>query len=248
MVVSLPLFKLAALFVRHISKYGANHIKHQAHEHPRFRAFAAKYGQMMHQLNMRMSVLALRNADAEQRAKEAKEKAEAPTVKTEEQVRKEEELKAKYGVATPAVKSHPVKEPPKSIWRRKFRPLPEPKAVDLFADVIGDVFILTIASSLLLYEYYRSSSKPDANLLRIKDLERQLEEGKKREEEFLRMDEERKARLQAIEDALRAYKDPRTKRPIFPKPEDGAEHEEEQSGEGFALTRTFSGLAGKLGF
>lgn len=247
MVVSLPLFKLAALFVRHISKYGANHIKHQAHEHPRFRTFAAKYGQMMHQLNMRMSVLALRTADAEQRAKEAKEKAEAPTVKTEEQMRKEEELKARYGVVTPK-ESHPVKEPPKSIWRRKFRPLPEPKAVDLFADVIGDVFILTIASSLLLYEYYRSSAKPDANLQRIKDLEKQLEEGRRREEEFLRMDEERKARLQAIEDALRAYKDPKTKRPIFPAPTAGSENEPEQSDEGFALTRTFSGLAGKLGF
>lgn len=202
---------------------------------------------MMHQLNMRMSVLALRNADVEQRAKEAKEKAEAPTVKTEEQVRKEEELKAKYGVVTP-IKSHPVIEPPKSIWRRKFRALPEPKAVDLFADVIGDVFILTIASSLLLYEYYRSSSKPDANLQRIKDLERQLEEGKRREEEFLRMDEERKARLQAIEDALRAYKDPKTKRPIFPAPAAGSGEMEEQPEEGFALTRTFSGLAGKLGF
>ncbi|KAK1782134.1 optic atrophy 3 protein-domain-containing protein [Copromyces sp. CBS 386.78] len=243
MVVSLPLFKLAALFVRHVSKYGANHIKHQAHEHPRFRAFAAKYGQKMHQLNMRMSVLALRNADAEQRAKEAKEKAEAPTVKTEEQIRKEEELKAKYGVVPQ--ESHPVKEPPQSIWRRKFRPLPEPKAVDLFADVIGDVFILTIASSLLLYEYYRSSSKPDPNVQRINDLEMQLEEGKKREEAFLKMDEEKQARLQAIEDALRAYKDPKTKKPIFPAPATGTSDESE---EGFALTRTFSGLAGKLGF
>ncbi|KAJ4383744.1 hypothetical protein N0V85_008431 [Neurospora sp. IMI 360204] len=243
MMVSLPLFKLAALFVRHISKYGANHIKHQAHEHPKFRAFAAKYGQMMHQLNMRMSVLALRNADAEQRAKEAKEKAEAPTVKTEEQMRKEEELKAKYGVVPK--ESHPVKEPPKSIWKRKFRPLPEPKAVDLFADVIGDAFILTIASSLLLYEYYRSSSKPDPNVQRIKDLEKQLEEGRKREEEFLRRDEERQARLQAIEDALRAYKDPKTKKPIFPPPAAGSLDEAQ---EGFALTRVFSGLAGKLGF
>ncbi|EAA35456.1 hypothetical protein GE21DRAFT_2542 [Neurospora crassa] len=242
-MVSLPLFKLAALFVRHISKYGANHIKHQAHEHPKFRAFAAKYGQMMHQLNMRLSVLALRNSDAELRAKEAKEKAEAPTVKTEEQVRKELELKAKYGVIPK--ESHAVREPPKSIWKRKFRPLPEPKAVDLFADVIGDAFILTIASALLLYEYYRSSSKPDPNVQRIKDLEKQLEEGKKREDEFFKRDEERQARLQAIEDALRAYKDPRTKKPIYPPSVAGSADE---SDEGFVLTRVFSGLTGKLGF
>ncbi|KAL0475752.1 optic atrophy 3 protein domain-containing protein [Neurospora intermedia] len=242
-MVSLPLFKLAALFVRHISKYGANHIKHQAHEHPKFRAFAAKYGQMMHQLNMRLSVLALRNSDAELRAKEAKEKAEAPTVKTEEQVRKELELKAKYGVIPK--ESYAVREPPKSIWKRKFRPLPEPKAVDLFADVIGDAFILTIASALLLYEYYRSSSKPDPNVQRIKDLEKQLEEGKKREDEFFKRDEERQARLQAIEDALRAYKDPRTKKPIYPPSVAGSADE---SDEGFVLTRVFSGLTGKLGF
>lgn len=198
---------------------------------------------MMHQLNMRLSVLALRNSDAELRAKEAKEKAEAPTVKTEEQVRKELELKAKYGVIPK--ESHAVREPPKSIWKRKFRPLPEPKAVDLFADVIGDAFILTIASALLLYEYYRSSSKPDPNVQRIKDLEKQLEEGKRREDEFFKRDEERQARLQAIEDALRAYKDPRTKKPIYPPSVAGPADE---SDEGFVLTRVFSGLTGKLGF
>lgn len=68
--------------------------------------------------------------------KRAKEKAEAPTVKTEEQT-KEEEAAKKHA----ATKEKP---PPKeqSVWRRKFRPLPENKAVDLFADVIGDSFIL----------------------------------------------------------------------------------------------------------
>ena len=63
-----------------------NRIKRQAHDHPGFRRFAARYGQSIHQLNMRMSVALLRDAAAEARAKE---KAEAPTVKTEEQVRKE---------------------------------------------------------------------------------------------------------------------------------------------------------------
>jgi hypothetical protein len=41
---------------------------------------------MLHQLNMRASVALLRNPEAERRAKEL---AEAPTVKTEEQLKKE---------------------------------------------------------------------------------------------------------------------------------------------------------------
>ncbi|CRK47846.1 hypothetical protein BN1723_007779, partial [Verticillium longisporum] len=91
-MVPLPLFKLAALLVRHVSKYGANHIKAQAHEHPRFRQFAARYGQSIHQINMRLNVALLRNPSAEARAKE---KAEAPTVKTKEEIEKEEEKKRK---------------------------------------------------------------------------------------------------------------------------------------------------------
>ncbi|KAJ9164916.1 OPA3-like protein [Coniochaeta hoffmannii] len=215
-MVPLPLFKLAALFVRHISKYGANHIKHQAHVHPRFRAFAANYGQMIHQLNMRLSVALLRNVDAEAKAREAKEKAEAPTVKTEEQIKKEEEIRAKYG--TTAKESHPVKEPPKSIWRRKFRSLPEAKAVDLFADVIGDAFILLVATALIMYETIRQTKKPDANLERIKDLDARLEELKKREKELEEAEKNYESRIQTIEEALRAVKDPKTKKPILPTP------------------------------
>lgn len=210
-MVPLPLFKLASLFVRHVSKYGANRIKLQAHEHPKFRNFAAKYGQMIHQLNMRLSVALLRNVDAEIKAKE---KAETPTVKTEEQVKKEEEIKAKYG--TIARDSHPTKEAPRSVWKRRFRPLPEAKAVDLFADVIGDTFILVVAGGLIIYEYYRSSQKPDANLERIKELNQRLDELKKREEELEEAERRHETRVRTIEDVLRAFRDPKTKLPILP--------------------------------
>ncbi|KAK4237138.1 hypothetical protein C8A03DRAFT_16275 [Achaetomium macrosporum] len=212
-MVPLPLFKIATLFVRHVSKYGANHIKHQAHEHPRFRAFAARYGQVIHQLNMRLSVALLRNPDAEQRAKE---KAEAPTVKTEEQVKKEEELLAKYGTTPKA--SHPVKEAPKSVWRRKFRPLPEAKAVDLFADVIGDAFILSVAIGLLVYEYWRSSQKPDKNKEMIEELQKRMEELRIKEEELEAVEKRQQERVAMIEQALRAFKDPKTKQPLLPTP------------------------------
>ncbi|KAK0731658.1 optic atrophy 3-like protein [Lasiosphaeris hirsuta] len=212
-MVPLPLFKLAALFVRHVSKYGANQIKHQAHEHVRFRQFAAKYGQMIHQLNMRMSVALLRNPDAELRAKE---KAEAPTVKTKEQIEREAQLRVKYG-ATPK-ESHPIKEIPTSVWRRRFRALPEAKAVDLFADVIGDGFILLIASALVIYEYQRSSSKPDQHMEKIKELDEKLDELRKREEEREDVEKAQQARLHTIEEALRAFKDPKTKLPLLPTP------------------------------
>ncbi|KAH6853739.1 optic atrophy 3-like protein [Chaetomium sp. MPI-CAGE-AT-0009] len=213
-MVPLPLFKLAALLVRHVSKYGANHIKHQAHEHPRFRAFAARYGQIIHQLNMRMSVAVLRNTDAEQRAKE---KAETPVVKTEEQVKKEEELRAKYGTtARETIKE--AKEAPPSVWKRKFRPLPEGKAVDLFADVIGDAFILGVAGGLITYEYWKSSQKPDKNKEMIEELQNRMEELRVKEEELEAREKKQQERVQLIEEALRAFKDPKTKQPLLATP------------------------------
>lgn len=192
---------------------GQNRIKAQAHDHPGFRQFAAKYGQHIHQLNMRMSVALLRNTEAELRAKE---KAEAPTVKTKEQIEKEEQLKAKYG--TTAKESHHSTGAPRSVWKRKFRPLPEGKAVDLFADVIGDGFILFVAGGLIIYEYWRSSQKPDSNKLRIDELKQQLETAQKKEQE--REEEERRLqdRVQLLEDALRNFKDPKTKKPLLSLP------------------------------
>ncbi|KAL2199237.1 optic atrophy 3-like protein [Corynascus similis CBS 632.67] len=214
-MVALPLFKLASLLVRHVSKYGANHIKHQAHEHPRFRAFAARYGQLIHQINMRMSVAVLRNRDAEQRAKE---KAETPTVKTEEQTRKEEEYLAKYGTTARAA----LKEAPVSVWKRKFRPLPEAKAVDLFADVIGDAFILGVAGGLIVYEYWKSSQKPDKNKEMIEELQRRMEELRIKEEELEAREKTQQERVQLIEEALRAFKDPKTKKPLLASPSPAA--------------------------
>ncbi|OAA42995.1 Optic atrophy 3-like protein [Beauveria brongniartii RCEF 3172] len=255
-MVPLPLFKLGALFLRHVSKYGANHIKKQAHDHARFRAFAARYGQMMHQLNMRMSVALLRDVEAERRAKE---KAQAPTVKTEAQTRREEEKEREkerrkaggstststststtttttQGTATQGMTQgtttqgttakgttaakqpqKPKRQPFQNIWTRKFRALPEEKAVDLFADVIGDTFILGVAVALILYEYWRAQQKPDSNKERIEELARRVEAG----DEVLREAEERhRQRLEALETALRSLQDPKTKKPLLPSLQD----------------------------
>ncbi|KAH8675981.1 optic atrophy 3 protein-domain-containing protein [Xylariales sp. PMI_506] len=208
-MVALPLFKLASLFVRHISKYGANRIKLQAHEHPGFRRFAARYGQAIHQLNMRMSVALLRNPEAEARAKEL---AEAPTVNTEEQQKKEDEYKAKHGTTPKAARANRGVGI-LSVWRRKFRALPEAKAVDLFADVIGDVFILGVAGGLVIYEWYRSSNKPDQNAEKIKELMAKLDALETEREQERQIQE---SRVLALEQALRGFKDPRTKQPLLP--------------------------------
>ncbi len=162
---------------------------------------------------MRMSVAVLRNPEAEQRAKE---KAEAPTVKTEEQIKKEEQLRARYG--TTARESHPTTDAPRSVWRRRFRPLPEAKAVDLFADVIGDAFILTVAGGLVVYEYWRSSQKPDKNKEMIEELQRRMEELSIREAELEEVERQQQERVRLIEEALRAFKDPKTKKPLLETP------------------------------
>lgn len=154
---------------------------------------------------MRMSVALLRDPEAIARAKE---RAEAPTVKTEEQIKKDEEFKAKHGYSRSNRPSNIL-----SVWKRKFRPLPEAKAVDLFADVIGDTFILTVAMALIVYEWWRSSQKPDHNAERIKELNAKLAEfQEEREKERMRHE----SRILTLEQAFRGFKDPKTKQPLLP--------------------------------
>ncbi|KAI0164869.1 optic atrophy 3-like protein [Xylariaceae sp. FL1272] len=211
-MVPLPLFKFASLFVKHISKYGANHIKAQAHDHPEFRRIAARYGQIFHQINMRLSVASMRNIDAELKAKE---KAETPTVKTKEQTEKEEELRAKHGTTNAENRAKKIL-PRISVWKRKFRPLPEAKAVDLFADVIGDAFILFVASALIFYEYLRSSQKPDHNRERIEALTERFDRLEEREKKLAEAEEQHRIRTMMLEDVLRGLEHPKTKQPLLP--------------------------------
>jgi len=148
----------------------------------------------MHQINMRMAVTLLRDSAAEKRAKE---KAEAPTVKTEEQTRAEA---AKQKNAAKE-KTAPM-DAPRSVWRRKFRPLPESKAIDLFADVIGDSFILLVAGGLILFETMRTKGKPDANAERIAELDERLKELDRREKELEEAEKLQQNRVKTLEEAL----------------------------------------------
>jgi DNA repair exonuclease SbcCD ATPase subunit len=162
---------------------------------------------------MRLNVALLRNVDAEMKAKD---KVETPTVKTKEQVEKEEAAKAKQAAA--GRDPQPPHDERRSVWKRRFRSLPEAKAVDLFADVVGDGFVLGVGVALVLYEYYRQSQKPDANAEKIKVLDQRLEELKRREEELEVAEERQRERVKMIEDALQQAKDPKTKRPLLQLP------------------------------
>lgn len=147
---------------------------------------------------MRMQVTLLRDVAAERRAKE---KAEAPTAKTEQQT-KADEAKEKEKEKEKASQ----KEAPKSVWKRKFRPLPETKAVDLFADVIGDSFILFVAGGLILYEYARSKGKPDTQAEKMAEFTRKLEELEQREHELEEMEKKRQVQVEILEQALEEMK------------------------------------------
>lgn len=150
----------------------------------------------------------LRDPEKERRAKEL---AEAPTVPTEEEIKRREQAKVKKSNTT----TRPLL-PFQSVWRRKFRSLPEAKAVDLFADVVGDAFILGVAGGLIVYEYWKASKKPDVNRERIEELQERIEELKAREEELAAAEEEQRRRFTILEEALRGLKDPKTRQPLLP--------------------------------
>ena len=138
-----------------------------------------------------MQVTLLRDKAAEKRARE---KAEAPTVKTEEQMRQDEAAKVKEKAA--------LKEAPKSIWKRKFRPLQEGKAVDLFADVIGDSFILFVAAALIMYELLRTQNKVDPHQEKIATLEEKILALEKWDQEREALEQKQQQRVETLEQAM----------------------------------------------
>jgi hypothetical protein len=151
---------------------------------------------------MRLQVTLLRDRIAERRAKE---RAEAPTVKTEEQTRAEEKAAAEKA-ALGKEKQPQLPEAQKSVWKRRFRPLPEGKAVDLFADVIGDTFILLVASGLIIYEYQRAAAKPDHNAENIKSIKAKLEELEDREYQLEEQEKKYLSRVETLEQAIEEMK------------------------------------------
>lgn len=161
-----------------------------------------------------------RDVAAERRAKE---KAETPTVKTEEQTKAEDAVKEKAAAKEKAT----ANESPKgawnrakhatdfrSIWTRKFRDLPEEKAVDLFADIAGDAFIIFVGVSVILWEAFKNK-KPDANMVKISELEQELQAGKRKIEDLEEAEKKHQERLGILEQTLHAFETEKEKKKGF---------------------------------
>ena len=105
----------------------------------------------------------------------------------------------------------------KTMTLEQGKPLPEAKAVDLFADVIGDAFILAIGGALIIYEYVKSSRKPDTNAIKIAELDQQLKEEEARIVELEETEKRQQEKVKALEDALEALRNhPGKKRSLLP--------------------------------
>ena len=74
--------------------------------------------------------------------------------------------------------------------------------MDLFADVIGDSFILLVATGLIMYEYIRAKGKPDINAGRIEELSEKLLALDKRENELEEAEKKRQDRVETLEQAI----------------------------------------------
>ncbi|KAK0285774.1 hypothetical protein LTR35_005114 [Friedmanniomyces endolithicus] len=160
-------FKLLSLAIRTAAKPIGNYIKRQAKEHVGFRRFAVAQAQRVHQVDMRMRLGILHDAEAQQRmhereqkaAEERKRKAEAPTVRSAAEQTKHEEDQARAELeGEPKKKPEEKKEPTKL----KIRPLSESKAIELGANFFSEAFIFAVAAGLLVWDNWRSRRKESA--------------------------------------------------------------------------------------
>ncbi|KAK3073019.1 hypothetical protein LTR53_005743 [Teratosphaeriaceae sp. CCFEE 6253] len=160
-------FKLLSLVIRTAAKPIGNYIKRQARDHDGFRRFAIRQAQRVHQVDMRMRLGILHDAEAQQRmhereqkaAEERKRKAEAPTVRSAAEQQKHEEEQAR------AEKEGEPKEKPeekRESSKPKIRPLSEPKAIELGANFFSEAFIFAVAAGLLVWDSWRSRRKESA--------------------------------------------------------------------------------------
>ncbi|OCK84684.1 hypothetical protein K432DRAFT_400923 [Lepidopterella palustris CBS 459.81] len=183
--------KITSLFVRTLAKPLANTIKRNAHEHERFRKLCVKFAQGLHRIDMRMRLGLLQDPAVIDRqiAKEVAEaearrnRAQAPTVKTEAQMKAEEALTAKEREAIKKKTEAAHKKPP------RIRPLSEAKAIETGANFVSEAFIFAVAVGVIVFEQWRSRRKDNA---RRSDMEEQMDA--------------LNARLQAIEAELEVEK------------------------------------------
>lgn len=135
--------------------------------------------QTLHRIDMRLRLGLLRDTSAieHQAAKEAAEaearkfKPKSPTVKTEADVKAEDEaIKEAKKKAIEHAKSRP---PP------RIRPLSESKAIDSGANFISETFLFLVAGGLIVFESWRSRRKETNRREDVQDRLNELEQSEK---------------------------------------------------------------------
>ncbi|KAJ8117268.1 hypothetical protein OPT61_g1497 [Boeremia exigua] len=151
--------KITSLFVRTLAKPMANAIKRNAHEHERFRRICVGFAQKIHRVDMRMRLGLLQDPAVIDRqikkevaaAKAARDKHASPTVKTEAEMKAEEEMTEK--------ERDEIKKRTEEKFKPRIRPLSEQKAIETGANFVSEAFIFAVGISVIVFEQWRQRRK-----------------------------------------------------------------------------------------
>lgn len=117
------------------------------------------FAQRIHRIDMRMRLGLLQDPAVIDRqikkelaaAKAAREKAATPTVKTEEQMKAEEEMTEK--------EKEDIKKRTEERFKPRIRPLSEQKAIETGANFVSETFIFAVGISVIVFEQWRQRRK-----------------------------------------------------------------------------------------
>lgn len=164
--------KLTSLLVRTLSKPIANRIKAQAREHERFKRICVRFAQSIHRVDMRLRLGLLQDPAVieKQIAREAaeaqarKHKLEAPTVRTEAEMK--------------AFEAETAEEKKKAREKTKprIRPLSEAKAIDTGANFVSESFLFLVSLGLIGFEWSRREKKENTRREDVAERIGELEE------------------------------------------------------------------------
>ncbi|PVH98593.1 hypothetical protein DM02DRAFT_615717 [Periconia macrospinosa] len=151
--------KVTSLAVRTLAKPIANQIKRNAHEHERFRKICVRFAQGLHRIDMRMRLGLLQDpavidrqiAKEVKAAEAARQKSQAPTVKTEAETIADENMTKQEREA--------ARKKVEAASRPRIRPLSEAKAIETGANFVAETFLFAVAIGVIVFEQWRQRRK-----------------------------------------------------------------------------------------
>ena len=152
-------------------------------------------------------------------AKARRQRAEAPTVKTEAQTKADEAAREKGKSASDSK--------PSSAPKARIRPLSEAKAIDSGANFISEAFLFFVGASVILFESWRSRRKETSRRLDVTEKISELEARDKTSRHALLELEKEILRLRAVEEKGSTG----SKRRILPKEVLELEEQDEKEAE-----------------